>query len=116
RHVESTHFVRVDPDLDLTPSTADDLHVAHAVDRLDLLLDLFVGNIRDFTQRAWRRHGDTNDGGCVSVELLNDWLFRSNGKIVNDQIDLVSDFLRRDVRVLFKQERDEDLRNTFDRC
>ena len=52
--VERAHLVWVDPDLDLATASADDLNVADAVDRFDLLLDLVVGNVCDFAQRAWR--------------------------------------------------------------
>ena len=50
----------------------------------------------------------------VGVELLNDRLFGGDRKIVDDQIDLVADFLRRDVGILLEQEGDEDLRDAFD--
>src|SRR6185503_422441 len=60
-------------------------------------------------------HRDTNNRRRIGVEFLDDWLFGSQREVVQDQIDLVSDFLRGDVGVLLEQERDEDLRHAFNR-
>ena len=86
--------------MDFAPRAADDGDLADALGVFQLLLDLLVGDQRDVAQRARRGDGDLEDGRGVGIELLDDGLLGGLRQIVDDQVDLVLDFLRGDVAVL----------------
>src|SRR2546430_1241538 len=100
RYIEGAHLVRIDPNLDLALAAANDIDVADTADRFDQTLDLFVGDVSDFTQTAWRGYCYAQNRSRVSVEFLHDRNFGSFRQSVDDQIDLVAYFLRGHVRVL----------------
>ena len=115
RDIEGAHFVGIDPDFDLTFASADDFHVADAIDRFDHALDLFVGQVGYFAQGSRRGHRNAQYRRGIGVELLNNWDFGCFWKIVDDKIDFVAHFLGRHVRVLLKHEGNKDLRDAFER-
>src|SRR5438067_2114123 len=89
RDIEGAHFVGIDPDFDLTFASADDFHVADAIDRFDHALDLFVGQVGYFAQGSRRGHRNAQYRRGIGVELLNNWDFGCFWKIVDDKIDFV---------------------------
>ena len=52
RDVEGAQLVGINPDLNLTRAAADGSHLAHAVDRFDLLFDFLVRDVGNFARRA----------------------------------------------------------------
>ncbi len=116
RDIERAHLVWINPDFNFAQASADDFHVAYAIDRLDHPLDLFVGDVGDFAQRSGSRNRDSQNRRRVGVELLDNRDFRRFGKIVDNQVDFVAHFLRGHVGVFLQNEIDEDLRYAFERC
>jgi len=54
-HVERPRFVRIDQDQDLALASTNNLNVADTIDRFDLFLDLFIGNVGNFADVRRRR-------------------------------------------------------------
>ena len=114
RDIEGAQFVGINPHLNLARASTDYRHLAHTADRFDLLFDLLVGDVGNFSRRPRGRDGDSYDRRGIGVQLLHDGLLGGDRKIVNDQVNLVSDFLRRDVGTFFEQKGNENLGNAFD--
>jgi hypothetical protein len=75
---------------------------------------LLVGDVGHFAERSGRGYGNAQHRRGVRVELFNDWTLSRFRQIVDDEIDLVADFLSGDVGILFEDKVDEDLGNAFD--
>ena len=99
--------------MDFALRAADDGDLADALGIFQLLLDLLVGDQRDVAQGARRGDGDLQDGRGVGIELLHHRLLGGLRQVRHDQVDLVLDFLRRDVAVLGEFELNDDQRLAF---
>ena len=117
RDVIRTHFVRIDPDIDLPFLPADDRNLADTVYRFDLFLNTMLCDVGYIPQRVWggSRDGNTQNGRRIRVEFLHGRLLGRFGKLRNDRLYAIFDLLGSDVYILFKHKLNENLRNTLDR-
>ena len=102
RNVEGAQLVRIHPHLNLPRASADDCHLAHTADGFNLLFDSLVGYVGNFSRRSWSGHRYSYDWSGIGIELLDDRLLGCDRQAVHDQVDLVADLLRGDIRIFFK--------------
>lgn len=98
-----------------TAAPAEHEDVSDTGDGLQLFLDFVLDDARDVDGLPLGADGIQDHRRGIGIELLNDRWIDGRRKIAEDEIDLVADFLCRDVHVFLQHERDEDLRQPFDR-
>ena len=114
-HLIDGQPVRVEPigvqqQLDLAPAIALQLDRPDILHRLEHLLDLLVGDLRDLLLRSRAEDVELEDRRRIGVLLLD---LRRPGvarKLLDDRRDLVADVLRRRLDIALEGERDVHLR------
>ncbi len=114
-HADRGELGRVDHDVDLARTSADDEGLADPVDRLDPPAKLLVGELGDVPNRRRAGKGDAEDRNGVGIDLQNDRRIGVLGQIAQDGVDLVAHFLRGHVDILLQNEADDDLRGPLGR-
>ena len=90
-------------------SLAEEADRTHVLQRLQVLLDPLVRDLRDFCLIARRQHVQAQNQLRVRVDLLNDERLGLDGKLTDDGRELVADVLRGRFDLAFERERDRDV-------
>ena len=115
RQVVGLEARRIEQHVDLALASTDDDDLADAVDAFELAPQRLVGVFGDVANRLVGRDRQRHDRGGVGIELLDRRLLDVPRQQRQNAVDAVANFLRRDVHVLFEQERDDDRRDAFRR-
>jgi hypothetical protein len=113
--VVSAHFHWIHAHVDLTRAAADDRHLAHARDALDLASHAFVRDFGDLADRLLGAQGDQQHRRRLRIDLAHDRRVGAARQIAEDVADLVAHVGCRDLGRFVDFEGDCDLREALTR-
>jgi hypothetical protein len=117
-HRQTVRFqpARIDPHLELALLAADDVHAAHAVDGLQPLLDVVLGQRGQIAFRQRTSQRQRHDGSGVDVQALDDGRLQILGQVFQRAGHLVAHVLHCLVGSAFQLELHEHQAHAFHRC
>ncbi len=103
-------LIGVEINSDLARASAENLHIANTVNGLNSFLNLLGDKLGQIDHRTRLADGELNDRAGVRIRFLHDRRIGAFRQLAQGAAYLVANFLRGDLRILFQNKSDGDVR------